>query len=73
MNKNDLLTIKKTKDFIKAIEKNFGYSETQKNGSSHRIYKSKNHPALSIPNNSELAPGTRRELVKLVLGEKYYA
>jgi predicted RNA binding protein YcfA (HicA-like mRNA interferase family) len=71
MSKNDLLRIEKTKDFINFVQ-SLGYSEAPKNGSSHRIFKCNGRPCLSIPNTRDIAPGTRRNLVKLVLGNGYY-
>jgi hypothetical protein len=71
MSKNDLLKIERTKDFIDAVTA-LGYTESPKNGSSHRIFKCNGKPCLSIPNSREIAPGTRRNLVKLVMGQKYY-
>jgi len=70
--KNPLLTIKKTDRFISEIKK-LGYIESPKNGGSHRIFRCEGKPTLSIPDNREIAPGTRRNLVKLVLGNEYYS
>jgi predicted RNA binding protein YcfA (HicA-like mRNA interferase family) len=68
MSKQEWMEIKKTSEFIKEIGK-IGYTESKKNGSSHRIFKANNRPMLSIPNNREMAPGTKRNLVKLIIGE----
>jgi hypothetical protein len=67
-----LMGINKPKEFIDTITKDFGYCEAPKNGSSHRVFKSKGKPPLSIPN-EKLSPGVRRDLVKLILGNDYYA
>ena len=68
--KNPLMDIKKTSDFIAHIKK-MGYTESGKNGSSHRIFKASGHPVLSIPDCRELSEGTKRNLIKLVLGDDY--
>jgi hypothetical protein len=70
--KTKLMQVKKTKDFISILVKEYGYQEGKKNGSSHRIFRSDNRPTLSIPNTTEMARGTQRDLTKLVLGEEYY-
>jgi predicted RNA binding protein YcfA (HicA-like mRNA interferase family) len=49
-----------------------GYTEKKKNGSSHRIFSHANKPVLSIPDHKDLAPGTRRNIAKLIQGESYY-
>ena len=66
--------ISKTKDFIKMIQK-MGYQEQYKNGGSHRIFKCQNRSTLSIPDGGKkvLSPGTKRNLVKLILGTAYYS
>jgi len=69
---NSLMGITRTDKFIKVIRE-MGYTEAPKNGSSHRIFKCNGKPCLSIPNNRELAPGTRRNLVKLICGNEYYS
>jgi hypothetical protein len=71
MTKKDLMVIEKTRDFINTIQ-SLGYTEKPKNGSSHRIFEKRGAPVLSIPNDRSLSTGTKRELVKLVLGEEYY-
>jgi predicted RNA binding protein YcfA (HicA-like mRNA interferase family) len=70
MTKNDFMKITKTKDFINVLS-NMGYSECAKNGSSHRIFKKPGSPVLSVPS-GDLTTGTKRMLVKLILGVKYY-
>jgi len=62
---------KTTKELIDSVEY-LGYHEKPKNGSSHRIFVMPGKPVLSIPDHKELAPGTKRNLVKLILGKEYY-
>ena len=70
-NKNELMQLKKQKDFRKYI-KSIGYKEI-KNNNGHSIFKCNNKPILSIPNHGkEIATGTLRNLVKLILNEAYY-
>jgi predicted RNA binding protein YcfA (HicA-like mRNA interferase family) len=57
-------TFKKTSDFEKFVKQN-GYTLDHISGS-HMIYKGNNKPTLSIPNSREIAPGTCRNLLKLV-------
>jgi predicted RNA binding protein YcfA (HicA-like mRNA interferase family) len=71
MTKTDLNNISTTRELIKAVEK-IGYTEKPKNGSSHRIFGKSGMPTLSIPDKKILAPGTKRNIVKLVLGNDYY-
>lgn len=73
MNKSELMKITKTKDFIKTIQR-MGYTEKPKNGSSHRIFFKKNKPILSIPdgNKKTISTGSKRNIVKLILGNAYY-
>lgn len=70
MTKQELMKVKKYSDFVKLI-RTLGYIETSTNGSSHRIFQAKNRPTLSIPNHNggkgEIAVGTRRDIVKLLL------
>lgn len=70
MTKKELMAITRTKDFINVLIRD-GYCECQKNGSSHRIFKKAGSPVLSVPS-GELTTGTKRMLVKLILGEEYY-
>lgn len=68
MCKDDLMKIKKFKDFERAL-KQMGYSECSNHAGSHRIYKAQNRPTLSIPchnNGAEIAVGTKRNIVKLI-------
>lgn len=68
MCKDDLMKIKRFKDFERAL-KQLGYTEQSSHGGSHRIYKAQNRPTLSIPchnNNAEIATGTKRNIVKLI-------
>ena len=73
MTKKELMKITKTKNFIKAIQR-MGYTEKPKNGSSHRIFIKKNKPILSIPdgNKKTISTGSKRNIVKLILGNAYY-
>jgi predicted RNA binding protein YcfA (HicA-like mRNA interferase family) len=69
MTKQDLMKVKKFKDFERIL-KQMGYTEQSNGGGSHRIYKCNNRPTLSIPchhGNDEIAKGTLRNIVKLVL------
>jgi predicted RNA binding protein YcfA (HicA-like mRNA interferase family) len=69
MSKNEMMKIRKFKDFERIL-KQMGYTEQTGNSGSHRIYKCNNRPTLSIPchhGNDEIAPGTRRNIIKLVL------
>ena len=54
----------KTSKFIQVIKK-LGYTYSRTSGS-HEIWEKPNKPPLSIPNHPELAPGTWRNLVKLI-------
>ena len=68
-----LLPSEKTKEIIDWLVKNYGYVETKKNGSSHRIFKStKGFQVLSIPNEKILSDGVKRQVCKAVYGESYY-
>jgi predicted RNA binding protein YcfA (HicA-like mRNA interferase family) len=71
MNKESLMSIKKVKDFTNAVE-SMGWMESSNHGGSHRIYRAQGKPTLSIPNGKELSTGVKRDLAKLILGEKYY-
>ena len=53
---------------IKALE-SMGYNQSRSNGS-HMIFTANNMPTLSIPNHSEFAPGTWRNIEKLIFGMK---
>ena len=62
---------KTTKELIDTV-KFLGYTEKPKRGGSHRIFECRNKPTLSIPDHKELSPGTKRNIVKLILGNEYY-
>ena len=69
--KNELMRLRKQKDFIKYIQ-SIGYHQI-KNANAHMIFKCANRPILSIPaHGKEIATGTLRNLVKLILNEAYY-
>lgn len=69
--KNELMRLKKTKNFIKYIQ-SIGYTQT-KNSNAHMIYKCRGKAILSIPSHGkEIATGTLRNLIKLILNEAYY-
>ena len=68
---NDLLQGNKTKDFCKELQV-YGYTLSRQCGS-HMIYTAIGKPALSIPATREISQGTKRNLLKLILGEKYYS
>jgi len=72
MCKNDLMRIERTKEFINILI-GLGYTESHKNGSSHRIFKKPGCATLSVPNDNILSTGTKRNLTKLILGESYYS
>ena len=69
--KNPMLA-RDTKEIIKIAE-SIGYEEKPSNGGSHRIFKCSGRPTISIPNHHDLAPGTRRQISKLILGNEYYS
>ena len=73
MTKEDLMKIRKTKDFLNTIIK-MGYWEDGKKGGSHHIYKCQGKNTLSVPVGvgKELSTGVKRTLVKLILGNEYY-
>jgi predicted RNA binding protein YcfA (HicA-like mRNA interferase family) len=53
-----------------------GYTARQ-NGTSHIVYSCADKPSLSIPchnmrQNQSIPPGTKRNIVKLILGDEYY-
>ena len=66
--KNTLMKIEKTAEFIKEIKK-LGYQESRSEG--HMIFSCPNRAVLAIPRSRVLSPGTRRNLVKLILGGEY--
>ena len=68
--KDQLMSEKKTTKFCNILE-SLGYFYDRKSGS-HMIYIGEGLPTLSIPEKREIAPGTRRDIVKLVLGSSYY-
>ena len=69
--KNELMQLRRKKDFIKYIQ-SIGYQQV-KNSNAHMIYKCNGKSILSIPNHSkEIATGTLRNLIKLILNENYY-
>jgi predicted RNA binding protein YcfA (HicA-like mRNA interferase family) len=55
----------KTGDFIKWIL-GLGYTEKPSHGGSHRVFKSPSGKIVSIPNHRELAPGTCRQITKII-------
>jgi len=71
MTKKDLMGIKSFSELRKYLI-SLGYEEIS-GGGSHRVFKAKNRPTLSIPchngSKGDVAPGTRRNVVKLLLGE----
>ena len=71
MAKNELMTLNKKKDFIRYIQ-SLGYQQV-KNSNTHAIYKCTGKNVLSIPaHGKEIAPGTLRNLIKLIQNESYY-
>jgi len=69
MTKTQLMQIRKTDDFLDVLESQ-GYRKVRQE-SSHMIY-TNDAITLSIPKTRELSDGTKRNLVKLVLGDSYY-
>ena len=69
MTKNQLMQIRKTDDFLDVLESQ-GYRKVRQE-SSHMIF-SNGDITLSIPKTRELSDGTKRNLIKLVLGDSYY-
>jgi predicted RNA binding protein YcfA (HicA-like mRNA interferase family) len=59
---------KTTKSFVDFVEE-LGYCKAGQNGS-HMKYKKEGSSSLSIVAEREIAPGTCRNLLKLILGEK---
>jgi predicted RNA binding protein YcfA (HicA-like mRNA interferase family) len=57
----------KLRDLEKEIH-NQGYNERKSGGGSHRIFTAPGKPTLSIPNTREIAPGTARNIFKLLFG-----
>jgi predicted RNA binding protein YcfA (HicA-like mRNA interferase family) len=55
------------KEAVKQIESQ-GYHECKTGGGSHKIYRADGKPTLSIPNEREIAPGTWRNILKLLGG-----
>jgi predicted RNA binding protein YcfA (HicA-like mRNA interferase family) len=70
--KDELMNCKKTRDFVDIITDDYGYSYDHKTGS-HAIYTSSDHATLSVPDEREIARGTLRNLVKLILEDDYYS
>ena len=69
--KKELMKLNKKRDFIKYIQ-SIGYKEI-KNNNGHSIFKCNGRNILSIPNHEkEIATGTLRNLIKLILNEAYY-
>jgi predicted RNA binding protein YcfA (HicA-like mRNA interferase family) len=72
MTKNQLMKIRKTKDFIKVLESEYGYHKDGQE-SSHMKYRAEGRPPLSIVESRELSNGTKRNLINLILGDSYYS
>jgi predicted RNA binding protein YcfA (HicA-like mRNA interferase family) len=70
--RDKLMSVRKTSEFTKVIEKEFGYHRKSKHAGSHVVYEAQGRVQLSIPLHTEISPGTRRGLVKQIMGEKYY-
>ena len=70
--KTELMKLRTKRDFIKYIQ-TLGYKQI-KNNNTHMIFKCENKKVLSIPNHAgkEIATGTLRNLVKLILNESHY-
>ena len=69
MTKTQLMNIRKTDDFLDALQP-YGYYKVRQE-SSHMIF-SNGNITLSIPKTRELSDGTKRNIVKQVLGDSYY-
>ena len=75
MSKSDLQKINTLKDYNKFLISQ-GYMSRQ-TGGSHIVYSCTGKNTISIPchnvrQNEKLAPGTKRNIDKLILGESYY-
>lgn len=68
--KDKLMNEKKTSKFCDLLGE-LGYCEIRRE-SSHMIFKADGRPILSVPDTREIAPGTRRNIVQLALGNDYY-
>ena len=66
--RDKLMSIKKTKEFVKAIE-GMGYRKVSQSGS-HMKFCCGNTSVI-IPDTREFAPGTRRGVVKQICGDGY--
>ena len=68
--KTDIRQVKDTGELIKAV-KSLGYIQGKNNGG-HLVFRKPNSPTLSIPEHKTLSPGTKRNILKVLLGDKYY-
>ena len=65
----DIRDCKTVRDMDKYLVQH-GYSKRQ-TGSSHVVYYGAG-ATISVPAHGELAPGTRRDIIKTYLGDMYY-
>lgn len=65
MSYDEAMQIKKTKELIKLLVKEFGYTLARQSGS-HMIYTCPNKQNAVIPNGREVARGTLRQILKCV-------
>ncbi len=72
MSKSDLKKIDTVKEYTRFLESN-GYT-ARSNGGSHIVFSAKGKQSISLPaHKGKIAPGTKRNMDKLVLGDSYYA
>ncbi len=71
MTKNTLEQIKTVNQLDKLL-RGEGYT-SRSTGGSHIIYSAKGKPSVSVPQHKgDIAPGTIRNIKKVLLGESYY-
>jgi predicted RNA binding protein YcfA (HicA-like mRNA interferase family) len=75
MSKSDLSKFTTLREYDKLLL-SAGYTK-RTTGGSHMVYSAIGKPSLSIPCHNrmteKLAPGTKRNIDKLILGESYYS
>jgi hypothetical protein len=67
-----LMGINNTKEFIDTLKKFFGYEQHTNNGG-HLTLKAHKMPTLSLPYGKQISPGVKRDIIKLIMGDKYYS
>ena len=73
LNRKQLDNVKSINELDKILVKD-GY-KSRCNGSSHKVYSADNKPSVCVPikKGGNIAPGTKRDILKILLGESYYA